>query len=424
MRLAVLASVADINPSASPGFPYACVANKNSQILDNSELLQRIVDLTVDRLFALSEMSGGTIVGLTPEELVERSMTDIMRVFIKNEPHSEQKILEGRGRIIMSVSISDQLIDRVLHKYVNKAEIEQYVDLPAQCGMGTTKFEQIQHYGALYHTAKAAGCELHSSDVSGWDWSVNFLELLIDMYRRIALAGVKNDVYAGCCLNRLFASCSKVFMFSDGTMVAQKFLGGVTSGSYLTGSSNSWVRYLNMLLCGVTIGVTMGDDAVDSGGDMSLMGLLGHKLKAYVVVDEHYPPFRQEVANWISEEDGPNEHYLLKSFGWIAPSFNVRPFLEFCSTIMSFNEDNDVEKHYIGYEKMLAALVLSKVMDGNRLERFLGDVQALHGCYSAPLMVRRLLRAGWFDHQDFESVKDIIQREAPKLGEENVKNEE
>ena len=94
---------------ASPGVPWMKLASSNGVLMrEYGGIVWKCVE---QRLKALCTCVCDE---MPAEELVKAGLCDPIRVFVKNEPHSSKKLEEGRVRLIMSVSIVDQLVERVL----------------------------------------------------------------------------------------------------------------------------------------------------------------------------------------------------------------------------------------------------------------------------------------------------------------------
>jgi len=109
---------------SSPGVPLA-VFGKNEQVLtSHGELVCRAV---IARIHLLASQD-------VPEdsyEIVEKRMADPVRFFVKNEPHPMRKLINKRFRLIGSVSLVDQNVERLLFTEQNKAEIADYINTPS-----------------------------------------------------------------------------------------------------------------------------------------------------------------------------------------------------------------------------------------------------------------------------------------------------
>jgi hypothetical protein len=172
----------DVNKDASPGVPYFKLGTTNRAVL--AQHMHFISFVVAARLEALSQMPLEE--NLNPEELVKRGYCDPVRLFVKQEPHPRRKIEQRRFRLISSVSLADQLVERLLFGYQNRMEIALWRTTPSKPGMGLSLLEQATAiWRDLVHKhSTAPACE---ADISGFDWSVQEWELLADVEMRIAL---------------------------------------------------------------------------------------------------------------------------------------------------------------------------------------------------------------------------------------------
>jgi len=225
-------------------------------------------------------LSQGDIYKFNAHELVQNGFCDPIRLFVKQEPHSEEKRANQRFRLIMSVSLVDQIIERLLFGSQNKEEIRRWMEVPSKPGMGLSdvQLEQIwKEFSPLIGEAA-------QSDVQGWDWSVKAWELEADAEMRIALTNCPTQsMYAKCVRNRVRCLSLSVFSLSDGTLIEQLYAGIQKSGSYNTSSTNSRMRVLVARLIGAKWAKAMGDDCVEQYvvGAVEKYLTLGHVLKQY-----------------------------------------------------------------------------------------------------------------------------------------------
>nr|BBH43043.1 RNA-dependent RNA polymerase [Carrot red leaf virus] len=254
--------------------------------VENPKLLPVLARMTFDRLQKISEVNFSD---MTPEELVQNGLCDPIRLFVKGEPHKQSKLDEGRYRLIMSVSLLDQLVARVLFQSQNKLEIALWRAVPSKPGFGLSTDNQIENF--VDCLAKQVGETpeevianwpkyLIPTDCSGFDWSVSDWLLEDDME-------VRNRLTIDCTplLKRLRAGWLKcisnsVLCLSDGTLLAQTVPGVQKSGSYNTSSSNSRIRVMAAYHCGASWAMAMGDDALESiDTDLSVYKNLGFKVE-------------------------------------------------------------------------------------------------------------------------------------------------
>nr|WRQ64924.1 RNA-dependent RNA polymerase [Sobelivirales sp.] len=256
------------------------LARSNGELLATHREL--VVGLVVDRLRLIQQTSVEAARAMSAGQLVDAGLTDEVRLFVKNELHSELKVQQGRMRLIASISVLDQLVERVLNGPQNREEIRLWESIPSKPGLGLhdeglkSLEDQIR---SIPHAA--------SSDVSGFDWSVSQWMLDWD-------AEVRGQLSAAGCLSHMFlvrATCLGLsrFVFSDGVRWDQVTPGIQKSGSYNTSSTNSRLRVMLMWLTGIMLGydgggIAMGDDAVETlreseSAMTDAYALLGFRLK-------------------------------------------------------------------------------------------------------------------------------------------------
>lgn len=259
-RPRVEAAVAALDADSSPGYPLMRIARTNGELLALHREL--VVGLAVARLRLLQASDPEKLRGMSAGELVESGYTDEVRLFVKNELHSELKVSQGRMRLIASISVIDQLVERVLNGPQNREEIRLWEAIPSKPGMGLHD-EGLQ---SLERQIRGLGEFAQSSDISGFDWSVTQWMLDWD-------AKVRAQLCAAGPLSVMFESravCLGLsrFVFSDGEIWDQLVPGVQKSGSYNTSSTNSRLRVLLAWLCAWCEGyegscIAMGDDAVE-----------------------------------------------------------------------------------------------------------------------------------------------------------------
>lgn len=276
----------ELKGDATPGVPWCDLGSSNSVILADPvkfDLLREAVLLRILDIVAL----GSRVFGMSAAELVKYNVCSPIRVFVKDEPHRSTKRSSGKLRLISGVAVDDQVIDRMVFGLQNNLEIDNWFRLPSKPGLGlddsglrilSSGFEEMLRRGPL-----------QSTDVSGWDWSVQEWEMKIDLRTRQLLAGVHSgDLLYHLMSVRSYAAARKVFVLPDGSMFAQTRPGVQPSGWYCTSSTNSRMRVAARLAVvgadsedGMRV-VAMGDDAVEGAlADEHLDSYreLGHVVK-------------------------------------------------------------------------------------------------------------------------------------------------
>lgn len=284
LRALVDKAMLDVNMQSSPGMPCAAIQPLNSKLFASHTPL--IAHAAVERLKRLIEHRGE----LSPVELVKAGLCDPVRVFVKQEPHTKAKVNSRRFRLICSISVVDQIVERVLCAEQNNEEILLWGSLASCPGMGLTLDVQTdQLWDNVQEAAKH--CSITSSDLSSFDWTVQEFELKGDAESRIQLANAEGTLFAIALRNRTMCLCNKVFALSDGRLYAQLRPGVQASGSYTTSSTNSRVRVAAGFYAGSDWVKAMGDDALEEyrAGALEAYKELGKIVKEYTIFNDNEP---------------------------------------------------------------------------------------------------------------------------------------
>lgn len=273
----------EVKQESTPGVPLCKIAASNGQLLSKME--DDVARMATDRLRALADVPEAEFHKLSPVEIVRRGYADPIKLFVKNEGHDvETKIKTGRVRLISSVSLVDQIVERILSSKQNVAEKLIWEQCPSKCGIGFDDLTNRRFFQDVHRRGKRA-----ESDISGFDWSVNYWELLADVEMRVVLSCTPNDgIFARILRNRVRALACPVFALPDGTLLAQTTPGVQKSGSFNTSPTNSRIRRLLAQLVGADWAVTAGDDCVEQevADGKAKYEALGRICKFYRVCDE------------------------------------------------------------------------------------------------------------------------------------------
>lgn len=193
-----------------------------------------------------------------PHELVEALLVDLVRVFVKQEPHKWSKVIMKRWRLIASVSTIDSGIERAVYQKRSKLEIANWEEIPSKPGMGGSD-EDLGSLGRQLSAMLSMG-SLLDSDVSGWDWRRKKFQA----FSRVYVDALHFDVHPDSDLfkvmwNREVAATNPVFCFSSGKLVTLRNNGIMLSGRFITSMGNSKERVYGSALVG-THAIAMGDD--------------------------------------------------------------------------------------------------------------------------------------------------------------------
>lgn len=285
-----------IQGHSTPGVPYCLLGTTNTQVLEAHS--EQVRSWVAERFIQVVEL-GERIFEMSSEELVRTGVRDVVRLFIKDEPHKDTKIRAGKLRLIAGVALVDQFWERKLSGVQNSAEIARWETCPSKPGVG------LDDDGLRSISEQIRREEVDTeTDVSGWDWSVQQWELDDDAECRRILAGAQKGSLFDF-LVRVQAYCvgHSVLCLPTGELVSQEEGGVQLSGSYNTSSTNSRCRCLvslnarlekarenggylpglveNMSLQGRVGVMAMGDDSVEKGfeGIKETLEAMGHDVK-------------------------------------------------------------------------------------------------------------------------------------------------
>ena len=280
-------AILSLEMDAGIGVPYIAYGKPTHRgWVEDKKLLPILARLTFNRLQKMLEVR---YVDLSPAELVREGLCDPIRVFVKGEPHKQSKLDEGRYRLIMSVSLVDQLVARVLFQNQNKREIALWRVVPSKPGFGLSTDEQVAEFMQIL-SAQAGltpselitewRAHMIATDCSGFDWSVSDWLLEDDMEVRNRLTLDLNEITRRLRAAWLHCISNSVLCLSDGTLLAQRVPGVQKSGSYNTSSSNSRIRVMAAYHCGADWAMAMGDDALESAcSNLERYKSLGFKVE-------------------------------------------------------------------------------------------------------------------------------------------------
>lgn len=287
-----------VKPDASPGVPLSRFQSRNDNLF--AQMGDLFNDAVLNRLELLMKVSLDDLTKLSRRDIIEKGFADPVRVFVKNEPHKKSKIETGKVRLIMSVSIIDKMIEMLLARHMCKKEIANWKRIPSKPGIGFDSDDNLSMYWTVKHQSDE--CDMASSDIKGWDWSVDEWQILDDAEMNIKLTDDDSARDSnGCSLwshlmrAKAILESRSVFQFSDGTLVALKFNGVMLSGKYKTSFSNSKMRARLADLLGAHVSSTAGDDCLEQFVDNAIDKYLEYGIR----VKEYIPLIsRREDKSW------------------------------------------------------------------------------------------------------------------------------
>jgi hypothetical protein len=271
-----------IEGKSTPGFPLNTLGKTNQTLL--SHYTELVITCVEERLNLLlnHEINSND----TAWDLVRKGLVDVVKVFVKNEPHKKVKLEEGRVRLIFSVSLIDNVIARLLFESQNHAEKSVWDAIPCKGGLGLDDDGLIAINRSVLRGAVEA--EIAEADVKGWDFSFQEDDFDQDLERRKYLNKSQGTCWAKIAEVHFYCMSLKVFTLSDGTLIMQLQRGIMPSGWYNTTSSNSSARAMNAFTVALRggakpWGIFMGDDGVERYVDdaVELYWQLGKTVNMY-----------------------------------------------------------------------------------------------------------------------------------------------
>lgn len=246
-------SLKRLDMNSSPGYPYCKLAATNREYLGFNGLF-----MDEDKVNMLWHDVRSIFEGVDVDFM--------LRVFIKPEPHTIDKINEGRFRLIMASPLCYQIVWHMLFDSLNDLEIEKTYDIPSQQGlilpMGEWKHFLRQWKSRGYDTGL---------DKRAWDWTAPYwlIEMELEFRLRMGRGSRMEEwhVLAVKMYRMMFAE-SKLIL-SDGSVYHQTVPGVMKSGCVNTISANSHMQVMiHILACwdqGISIHplpVCCGDDTL------------------------------------------------------------------------------------------------------------------------------------------------------------------
>lgn len=211
----------------------------------------------------------------------------VLRMFIKEEPHKQEKVQQNRWRLIMAAPLPVQMLWHMLFSDQNDLEIEKAYDIPSQQGFVPVRggwkvfLRQWQERG--YDTGL---------DKKAWDWNVPGWLMDMDLEFRYRLCrGKQKQKWLGIA-RRLYDDMfvHPKIVISDGRVFQQKYPGIMKSGCVNTISTNSHMQVMVHIgacyLQGVSpypLPVCCGDDTLqrlDQAVDVETYARFGAVVKS------------------------------------------------------------------------------------------------------------------------------------------------
>lgn len=198
------------------------------------------------------------------QNVLRGSYDNVLRAFIKQEPHKRAKIDSKRWRLIMAAPLAVQVAWHMCFDFMNDLEIEKAYTIPSQQGLVLVS----GGWKLFSDSWKARGltCGL---DKSAWDWTACDWMLKLDLQFRYRMgrgaAMSRWLTYAEILYRQMFEEC--LIQFSNGDTYRQCVPGIMKSGCVNTISTNSHCQVFLHMAASILAGVDMYPLPVACGDD-------------------------------------------------------------------------------------------------------------------------------------------------------------
>lgn len=226
-----MTAIDEIDPTSIPG---CCVLSAYGSV--NRDVLKITLDSHGNRVYDPTrlEMVKQLALRRFTDLLDNELQADPLKVFVKQEPHKETKLLDGRYRLITGVSLIDTIVDRIIFGELIRTAAKPTNTLRTPCAVGWAPNKGGWRWISMHYRNG------FSIDRTAWDWTVN--EWMVQMWETFILnlcpghplwwrQMVKNRFILLFYIAR--------YSFPDGQLIAQANPGIMKSGCLLTLILNS-----------------------------------------------------------------------------------------------------------------------------------------------------------------------------------------
>lgn len=247
---------------ASPGVPFCELHRTNAGLIEDPKAVSMLVEAVVDRMKRLLDAD------FTEDrwtDVVDRRLSDPVRIFVKTEPHKRSKIDSERYRLIWSISVVDQLVERCLWYAHTKTEISSWEDLPSKPGMGLDDEGLSKLASQIACLAASSGMKIADRDVHGSDMQVSewlMLTAHLSTWLQYTWLPADSDWFR---IHRARhrAGVRPVLVDGDGRVYTTDVPALMCSGRFITSFMNSRIYTTLSLLRGES-SMAMGDDTIET----------------------------------------------------------------------------------------------------------------------------------------------------------------
>ncbi|APG75715.1 hypothetical protein 2 [Beihai sobemo-like virus 18] len=281
-----------LNPDSSSGHYWAKYGANNGEVFGWSPEKARYT--------GENRLSDANMIALFREKVVSRMVelyfmpvSDVIKVFIKHEPHKPEKVKQGKWRLIMGVCPTDQICAHLLFDTV--LAIFESIPLLSGTAIG---WSPMMEGGVSLYRAYVGDYNMVTADRSSWDWTVQFWLALTFISLMLYLCNTRSLLRQRIITNHILSMFgSRKFNVGASTFYMH-ILGVLLSGWKLTAFCNSLMQIICHHLACLAVGfqlpppICMGDDTLQND-PITYMRLFSNVLDDVdpVAVDREYWKF-------------------------------------------------------------------------------------------------------------------------------------
>lgn len=275
-----------------------------------------ILDAALDRLSRWEKLTPELIEQIKKDTslVVKMGLRDPVRPFIKGEMHPSRKLTTPR--LIMAISIVDQLVERFLFSDFATNEKIHYPNGGNMVGFGRSLPHDVAVTQKVRNISSRTGLGPTASDVSGWERRVapDMLEDIPEVMASMCVTEHSKWLH----LARVWAllAARPTYVVGDKIYITQN-LGMMPSGTYLTSYGNGIMRMMFAFAAGAEDVMVLGDDCLEWNSDPA-SAMQSYNSWGLVTRDTETFPTHGKIFTFCSKfydstiEDEP----LVKPLSW------------------------------------------------------------------------------------------------------------
>lgn len=243
-----------------PGFPWCAFGSQNKKVIEVKS--EEILDAAEARLDRWAEVDDLDELKKDPTLIIKRGLRDPVRPFVKGEMHPTRKL--ATPRLIMAISIVDQLVERFIFSDFQDNEKRQYPNGSNMVGFGRSDYHDRCITQKVRAISQQLGIGPTASDVSGWERRVGADDL--DSIPKVI--GARMEPHPDGQLWMRLAGVWAVVSARPTYIVGNRLIlsanpGMMPSGTYMTSYGNGIMRIIYALAAGAKYVVVLGDDCLE-----------------------------------------------------------------------------------------------------------------------------------------------------------------